>query len=267
MTDLSKLGIGLTVAFIFSFVALVTELCYIFFRRRKRAIDEESDISSNSWSSKEIFYFFCCRNKSGIELTGAPTTVHPVDDDNVMMEQSDELEKWQELHGPSRILYTIKEEEREDLESEKSCSERKSKKRVCSIEEEKEISMVVISVESDRESKETETPYLTPCSSPPYCTPMSSPPHDRNLMYYLESENCYVLEVEKSQRRSLSEKCFPVVVKSNGRGPWFELEHFPLRMSWLNLVPTPSGVQARVLNKGPSGVQARVLNKGDTPIP
>ncbi|PIA54385.1 hypothetical protein AQUCO_00900731v1 [Aquilegia coerulea] len=220
MTNLSKLGIGLTVAFVFSFVVLVTELCYIFFRQRKRAddVDEESDISSsNCWSSKKFFYLFCCKNKSRIEHTGAPTTVHPVDDDNVV-EQQDELMKWQELHGPSRILYTIKEEEKEDLESEKSCSERKTKKRIGgSIEEEKEISMVVISMESDKERETDETPYLTPCGSPPYCTPMSSPPHeirrnDRNLMYYSESENCFVLEVEKSQRRLSSEKCFPVVI-------------------------------------------------------
>ncbi|KAL5709204.1 hypothetical protein ACHQM5_019918 [Ranunculus cassubicifolius] len=175
MGNLNKIGIGLTVIFILSLVALFAELCYIFLRRRKQRKDESSDIETSSRSSssttKELLYLFCCGKGSSIELGTATTTIHPInDDDNVTEEQQDILAKWQQMYGPSRILFTIKEEEKEDLESEKSCSDRKSKcvtvSGLLDDEDRKEDDdkVVVMAVGVDIEG--TETPYYTPSSSP-----------------------------------------------------------------------------------------------------
>lgn len=66
--------------------------------------------------------------------------------------------KLQEVHGPSRFLFTIKEE-REEAEAEESRLAEEEKKKTLIIE---------------RGFLE-ETPFATPCSSPPFYTPRSSP--------------------------------------------------------------------------------------------
>lgn len=83
--------------------------------------------------------------------------------------------KWQCLHGPSRVLFTIKEEEREGFDSDLFSSA--DIKRVChshSDEYDHDHSLVdeVVAVVIDT------SPFSTPCASPPYFTPSSSPLRD-----------------------------------------------------------------------------------------
>ncbi|KAF9598242.1 hypothetical protein IFM89_026018 [Coptis chinensis] len=98
----------------------------------------------------------------------------------------------QEIQGPSRVLFTIKEEEKEDLESEKSCSDRKFRtKGSYSLNDEE---VVMMSME-----REIESPFFTPCGSPPYYSPSSSPP--REVKHLKEIDCCFVVRIDELQRK------------------------------------------------------------------
>lgn len=92
--------------------------------------------------------------------------------------------KWQCLYGPSRVLFTIKEEEREGFDSE-NCSSAEivlKTKRACYTT----TTAATTATESGCRGGNVEevavtidlsetTPFSTPCASPPYFTPSSSP--------------------------------------------------------------------------------------------
>ncbi|KAJ4971507.1 hypothetical protein NE237_004606 [Protea cynaroides] len=179
MRGLSKLGIGWTVVLGVCLFLLLAEVSYLLWCRR-RFRSKNATVESNPSvisPSKELFYFCCWKKRSRIEPAAAPTA--PTTDQEDTSSEFDNPLKWQILYGTSRLLFTIKEEEREDLESEKSCSAEENpnphsniKKRV-SLGECFEITREV-AVDVDGLQTET-TPFSTPCASPPYCTPSSSP--------------------------------------------------------------------------------------------
>lgn len=92
--------------------------------------------------------------------------------------------KYQCHYGPSRLLFTIKEEEeREGFDSENGeCSAVAVKKKT--VAKTVSLSEVVVvdevAVEVDELVVNEATPFSTPCASPPYFTPHSSPVRDKD---------------------------------------------------------------------------------------
>ncbi|KNA11494.1 hypothetical protein SOVF_134490 [Spinacia oleracea] len=163
MSGFSKLGITLTSVFSFLLFALLAEILYLFWRRRQQSH----------------------RNNSRIEPAGAATQAQlPT---SAALPHS-ELFKIEGFYGPpSRVLFTIKEEEREELETELVTVLGEMKSGVSLGEHFGDFqfhdhsSEVIIMVDDDDEADfEVEPPFLTPCTSPPYYTPSPSPPRERS---------------------------------------------------------------------------------------
>lgn len=205
MSSLTKLGAALTAVFAVSVVALAAQILWVLLRSRKfrqRSLaggggggrgDHESAAGGavHSPSSKELLYFFCWKNQSRVEpaaAAGARTVVDDPDNDD---DDGDALVKWQGLYGPPRLLFTIKEEEREDAVDSDCGSNAKSKSGSSSwekIDDKKRVCLRECLAEADDEAPpgeaavgEATTPFSTPCASPPYFTPSPSPARDDRL--------------------------------------------------------------------------------------
>ncbi|KAI3447397.1 hypothetical protein Pfo_004062 [Paulownia fortunei] len=207
---LSKLGTALTIIFAISLLALFAELFYVLWRRRvfrrqtntvagggdgvSHYSSSESTFSSVA-SSKELLYFFCIRPHFRLQRNSltANTRANDVNSNQQSgMEVIDiDLLKIQGMFGPPRFLFTIKEEEREDLESPAEISqcpaaEIKMKEKVdddnrskVSLEEcFKAAEESAVAVEIDDLGIDDATPFSTPCASPVYFTPLASPVHE-----------------------------------------------------------------------------------------
>lgn len=131
MPALSRLGVGLTVVSVLLLLALAAELYYLLVhkrRQRRRAAAVSDAASSPSSSSRELLQLFCFKKQPALASTyaqdaraGDAAVAEGVDED----EDDDgddtvqgQLMRMGSLVGPSRLLFTIKEETREDLESE-----------------------------------------------------------------------------------------------------------------------------------------------------
>ena len=158
MRGLSRLGVGLTVVSALLLLALAAELYYLLVhkrRQRRRAAAVSDAASSPSSSSRELLQLFCFKKPPALASAYAQETSEAVaevvvdeddDDDDETVEA--QLMRLGSLVGPPRLLFTIKEETKEDLESEDGrsrCGRSRSLGDLlhCS-----------------------ETPYLTPASSP-----------------------------------------------------------------------------------------------------
>ncbi|XP_066338704.1 uncharacterized protein [Miscanthus floridulus] len=130
MRALSSVGVGLAVVSSLLLLALTTELYYIFVhkrRQRRRAAAISDAASSPSSSSRELFQLFCFK-KPPAALASTYAVPKPAsavavavdgsggDDDDETVEA--QLMRLGSIVGPTRLLFTIKEETREDLESE-----------------------------------------------------------------------------------------------------------------------------------------------------
>ncbi|EXC20159.1 hypothetical protein L484_011403 [Morus notabilis] len=187
MKSLSSVGIGLSVVFSCLFLALIAELYYLFWWK-KRLITNRSEIENHDYISpaKELFYMFCWRKHSAFshsalnpqEICSSSTRI-PINDNNntLLQEPNDDFlfkpfeedgpetqfMTLQNCSGPPRFLFTIVEETKEDLESEDGKSHNnKSKKGSRS----RSLSDLLVTLE---------TPYLTPLASPPFFTPPLTP--------------------------------------------------------------------------------------------
>ncbi|XP_062198256.1 uncharacterized protein LOC133900972 [Phragmites australis] len=160
MRALSRLGVGLAVVSALLLLALTAELYYIFVhkrRLRRRAAAISHAASSPSSSSRELLQLFCFKKPPALastytvqephagDATAVAVAVGDEDDDETVEAQ---LMRLGSLVGPPRLLFTIKEETKEDLESEDGRSRRGRSRSLgellhCS-----------------------ETPFLTPASSP-----------------------------------------------------------------------------------------------------
>lgn len=128
MGALSSIGVGLAVVSSLLLLALTAELYYIFVhkrRQRRRAAAVSDAASSPSSSSRELLQLFCFK-KPPPELASTYAVPEPAsavavsvgddDDDGETVEA--QLMRLGSVVGPTRLLFTIKEETREDLESE-----------------------------------------------------------------------------------------------------------------------------------------------------
>ncbi|PSS01615.1 Zinc finger protein [Actinidia chinensis var. chinensis] len=182
MSDLNKLGTALSVAFVVSLLALVAELVYVLWRRRlfhlqtsaADAGDVEYSVESAA-ASKELLYFLCWKQQARVE---PDKRIGSGRSDRGEPEEVIDMLKLQEMYGPSRVLFTIKEEEREEAESEKSLSSAEKvikKTRRVTLEGcfmvAGDSAEVDVRIAGDLET----TPYSTPCDSPLYYTPTASP--------------------------------------------------------------------------------------------
>ncbi|KAI3896602.1 hypothetical protein MKW92_024461 [Papaver armeniacum] len=181
MTSLSNLGIGLSLVFSLLLLALVAELYYLLWWKKKRVSNDIQDDYSSSCSSssaREFLYLFCWKKPSSLSSTG----LNPQGLFNDLEQQSQlssskqvylnsfgedsieaELMRLHNLSGPPRLLFTIKEETKEDLESEDGRSRNNKVSR-------KSLADFLVAVE---------TPFLTPMSSP-RLTPPLTPIHSYN---------------------------------------------------------------------------------------
>ncbi|KAF8402881.1 hypothetical protein HHK36_010973 [Tetracentron sinense] len=185
MRSLSSLGIGLSLVFGCLLLALVAELYYLLWWK-KRSFNRgiEDDYSS---PAREFLYMFCWKKPcslsstalnsqelcTSVRITDAhvhePETqlhLHSESKDLLLKPYGEdtvetELMRLHNLSGLPRFLFTIKEETKEDLESEDGKS-RGNKSRKGS--RGKSLSDLLLA---------GDTPFLTPLSSPPNFTPLT----------------------------------------------------------------------------------------------
>ncbi|KAF5729586.1 hypothetical protein HS088_TW21G01753 [Tripterygium wilfordii] len=187
MKSLSSVGLGLSVVFGCLLLALVAELYYLLWWK-KRIPNREIEDDRYSSPAKQLLFMFCWRKPSSLSHTAlnpqelcssvsvTDTLVHDPETQlrnlhsnkdlllksygNNDDDMETELLRLNSLSGPPRFLFTIVEETREDLESEdaKSNSGKGSRGR--------SLSDLILTVE---------TPYLTPLASPSFFTPPLTP--------------------------------------------------------------------------------------------
>ncbi|XP_057782829.1 uncharacterized protein LOC131000775 [Salvia miltiorrhiza] len=131
MGSFSGLGIGLSFVFGFILMGLVAELCYLLWWKKKTVYSQSAKIEN-----LEKFSFpLCWKNPDSVgssrELTNSIRSQFEQQDVETGLSKSDlaakgygeegvesELMRMHNLCGPPRFLFTIKEESREDLDSE-----------------------------------------------------------------------------------------------------------------------------------------------------
>ncbi|KAI3851377.1 hypothetical protein MKW92_009808 [Papaver armeniacum] len=179
MTSLSNLGIGLSLVFSLLLLALIAELYYLLWWKKKKRVtinediqDDYSSSCSSSSSAREFLYLFCWKKPSSLSSTGLFTD--PEQDNNQLHLHSRssklnsfgedsieaELMRLYNLSGPPRLLFTITEETKEDLESEDGRSRNNNNK----VSRRSLADLLLVAVE---------TPFLTPMSSPRLTPPLT----------------------------------------------------------------------------------------------
>ncbi|KZV26746.1 hypothetical protein F511_20915 [Dorcoceras hygrometricum] len=175
MGSFSGLGIGLSFVFGFMLVGLVAELYYLLCWKKRVANNGNREI-------EEFSFLFCWKRLSS--FNSSSSSLELADSVRIQQEQEQDLElgsnkelgsknygkegveselmRVHNLCGPPRFLFTIKEENKEDLESEdgKSKGEKTSRKgsRTRSLSD-------LVYIDG--------TPFLTPLSSPTVKNPTS----------------------------------------------------------------------------------------------
>ncbi|KAK4786022.1 hypothetical protein SAY86_002711 [Trapa natans] len=150
MESFRRLAFGLSIVFGCLLLALLAEVCYLLWWRKRVAADsltdEAEDVNENSSYVKEIIYFICSKGTSHLNRSSSGGRLRQ-SDSNGLEEQdpeigrssknlqvnSEEVEeetveaelmRLHNLAGPPRFLFTIKEEAREGMESEEGKSTR-----------------------------------------------------------------------------------------------------------------------------------------------
>ncbi|KAL3518208.1 hypothetical protein ACH5RR_020797 [Cinchona calisaya] len=230
MGSFSGLGIGLSFVFGCIFLGLVAGLYYLLWWKKRtnnsREIEEDKEddhFSSSNLYAKEIssYLFFCWKKPNSIdtqEFTASvkDTQVHDLElgggngkdlqfkgfgDESV----ESELMRLHNLCGPPRFLFTIKEETKEDLESDDGKSRSRKGSRTRSLSD------IIIAVDN--------TTFLTPLPSPPILhgfNPLfesitteaelrSSPPPKFKFLRDAEEKLIRRLLVEEAEKRALKD--------------------------------------------------------------
>ncbi|CAN1257574.1 hypothetical protein LINPERPRIM_LOCUS9638 [Linum perenne] len=179
MKSLSSVGLGLSIVFGCLLLALVAELYYLLWWKRRftnRRVTGTGGRDNLSSPAKEFFYMFCLKKPSSSSQNQDLCSSVRITDALVNHEQqiqddsSDAIEATEviSLSGPPRFLFTIVEETKEDLESEEAVRSRG-----------RSLSDLLLSLE---------TPYLTPFTSPPFFTPPLTPTTDSNHLLETSKE-------------------------------------------------------------------------------
>ncbi|KAI9122367.1 hypothetical protein K1719_007056 [Acacia pycnantha] len=194
MVGLHKLGAIITAIISLTIAALFLEILYLLWRRHSLRRHTHSDPGTH----KQLLHYLCWKRKSRVQ----PQRTSPPTSSSSPPELAEQVIKWQCVHGPSRILFTIKEEDREGLDSDNfSSTETVVKtKRVC-------YAATAAAAESgggDESVEEVEvmidtTPFSTPCASPPYFTPSSSP-----VLEVGNGNGCLVMQIPTAKQEALS---------------------------------------------------------------
>ncbi|KAL2897052.1 NAD(P)H-quinone oxidoreductase subunit K chloroplastic [Bienertia sinuspersici] len=164
MSSLSRVGLGLSVVFICLLLALIAEIYYLLWWK-KRIIKREIEANYRK-PRRELCYCFCWKKEaiSSPSINNSrriPNTQNNKDYTLTSLDENGVVGTELMLNGPPRFLFTINEETREDLESEDGKS-REGKRR--------SLSDLLKKVESSN------TPtYLSPISSPRFITPPITP--------------------------------------------------------------------------------------------
>ncbi|KAJ3680811.1 hypothetical protein LUZ60_015300 [Juncus effusus] len=170
MRSLSSLGIGLAIVSILLFFALVSELYYIFYWRKRRSTSI-TEPSFTTFSFKHLFSLLCFKHPNPLQPHSSLNPhATPLTEDPVQLSPKDallkasingdealdvELMRLHSLSGPPRFLFTIKEESKEDLESDDGRSRGKR---------------------SRNGSRGRSLGDLLHCPETPLMTPLASPP-------------------------------------------------------------------------------------------
>lgn len=181
MTTFSKVGIGLSLVFGCLLLALVAELYYLLWWKKRitnrEVIGEDDDYKSNY--AKEFFHLICWKKpfslKSNNTQDGVTDPEAPGQEPDLELGTSKdllikafgeesveaELMRLHNLSGPPRFLCTIKEETKEDLESDdgKSRGDRSRKG-----SRTRSLSDLMVTID---------TPLLTPLASPRLKSPQA----------------------------------------------------------------------------------------------
>ncbi|KAK9128897.1 hypothetical protein Syun_017694 [Stephania yunnanensis] len=178
MSSLSGLGLGLSVVLCILLLALISEIYYMFLWRKKSIDDIEAQVGYST-PPRHLFNFIC-RNKSFFN----PTSVLSVSQGHELQGQELELDSnssskqffvspcfgngieselmvEHNIAGPPRLLFTITEETKEDLESDDG-----------RLTSDRSLGGSRMSL---RDFLSVETPFMTPLSSPPFLDPPISP--------------------------------------------------------------------------------------------
>lgn len=175
MKSLSSIGLGLSVVFGCLLLALVAELYYLlWWKRRFIGRDIENDYSN---PTRDFLYMFCCKNPSSCSSsmntsnniihqemrTNSTSLVEGIQNKDLWVKPTSMNGSYSnecDYFGQNpRFLFTIVEETKEDLESEddKSAKSRKGSRN---------LSDLFLNIE---------TPYMTPLGSPSFF--VTPPPH------------------------------------------------------------------------------------------
>ncbi|CAL0318840.1 unnamed protein product [Lupinus luteus] len=134
MKSLSSIGLGLSIVFGCLLLALVAEIYYLLWWKKR--IISNRDKSDYGNPMKELFYMFCWKRTSTRRNTTCFTSQHVHEEREVESSQNSKefiFKPFGEdidgefMLGPPRFLFTIVEESKEDLESEDGKSRNCSK--------------------------------------------------------------------------------------------------------------------------------------------
>ncbi|GMH10699.1 hypothetical protein Nepgr_012540 [Nepenthes gracilis] len=162
-SSLSNVGLGLSVVFGCLVLALMAEIYYLlWWKRRWNGREIEEDYSS---PAREIFCMFCCKRPCSMPVSSTAPPLNPQQLFKPPFEEDGDCLETELIvtAGPPRFLFTIKEETKEDLESEDG----KSLSSTGDHDGSRRLSDLLKKIETP--------PYLTPMSSPPFFTPPLTP--------------------------------------------------------------------------------------------
>lgn len=185
MKSLSSVGLALSVVFGCLLFALIAELYYLLWWKNRILKTNLEDGYSNSSKAREFCFMFCGKSSRTSLNTNALKSQEICSSDTQLVHEPTQLQlqvgsnmdsssefwfkpfgddtmdnEFMGLCGPPRFLFTIKEETKEDLESEDGKSKSRKGSRTRSLSD------LCLSVE---------TPFLTPLASPSCFTPPLSP--------------------------------------------------------------------------------------------
>ncbi|KAJ7947667.1 Transmembrane protein [Quillaja saponaria] len=178
MVSFSGLGIGLSLVFGCLLLAMVAELYYLICWKKRIANTETESEHSNY--AKELFHLVCWKRNVSLHTANTQESVRRDPDSNFHEPDIElgsskdlllktfgeegvesELMRLHNLAGPPRFLFTIKEETKEDLESDdgKSRGDRSRKG-----SRTRSLSDIIVAID---------TPFLTPIASSPLKSPLN----------------------------------------------------------------------------------------------